>query len=194
MMDGRLCKSTDKTRRYIGSYQQLTATTVSDSQGGTTTQVGGNRYLYNYYNRVKRGIQVIDTTSFWTPLVGPRSANGAFGNRIEYFVGVIEDSIKATVNGSGGCSGQTRANSMAVGENSISAYSPACRVSVSLIQGATSQEPMLHATYENSPPVIGSNLLTWLESGGDGTVNFYGHATSGFNNNASSGLVAEVWC
>ncbi len=66
LQDGIYVKSGATTRRYVGTIRASGTNQTSDSGGGTTTQVGGQRYVWNYYNRVGRWLAVFDSTDSWT--------------------------------------------------------------------------------------------------------------------------------
>ena len=57
--DGVLVKSGATTRRYLG-------TVYINAAGGQTEDTMVKRYLWNYYNRVSRPLQKLETTDSWT--------------------------------------------------------------------------------------------------------------------------------
>lgn len=96
IQDGRYCKSGDKTRLHVGTFYTTGTTTTEDSQGGTTTQLGGKRFLWNRYNRVQRTLAVKDTTSSWVYQTGTwRVTNGNNGNVVQFVLGDTERPVTA---------------------------------------------------------------------------------------------------
>jgi hypothetical protein len=95
--NGILVLSGTTTSRYVGTIY-TTGTGSTEDSGGTagTTQVGGKRFVWNYYNRRPRAMKVIDTTDSWSYDTATwRQANAAAGNKIEYVIGVQEDPVEA---------------------------------------------------------------------------------------------------
>lgn len=88
--DGVLVRSGDATRRYLGTFYATGATTTADSVT--------NRYLWNYYNRVKRAMKVSDATASWTYSTAAwRQANGSTANQMNFVIGVSEDAVFASL-------------------------------------------------------------------------------------------------
>lgn len=83
-MDGVLVKSSDTTRRYLGTYR--------------TTAVAGQcedselrRFCWNYYHRLRRRLVVRDFTSSWTYSVAAwRQVNANAANQVAMVIGVAE--------------------------------------------------------------------------------------------------------
>jgi hypothetical protein len=68
-VNGVLCKGSDSTRRWMGSFRALSATTTNDSTS--------SRWLSNAQNQVVRPLFAQDTTSTWTATAtSPQAANG----------------------------------------------------------------------------------------------------------------------
>lgn len=55
--DGRLCKTGDKTRLYLGTYLASSTTTTELSDA--------NLYVQNFYNRVRRPVRKYESTDTW---------------------------------------------------------------------------------------------------------------------------------
>lgn len=60
--NGIVVLDSDHTKLWLGTIRASGTNTCEDSAGGTTTQVGGKRFLCNAYNDVPRPLRVIDTT------------------------------------------------------------------------------------------------------------------------------------
>ena len=187
IQDGRYCKSGDKTRLYIGSLLADSTTTTSDSAGGTVTQVGGQRLLWNYYNRVARALAVIDTTSNWAAVgTSIRFANGAAGNQVDCFIGLSEDAASITVAGTAGLATSSVPSFTGVCLNTTAAF--AGRLTAAYNANASTAELTMMGEYRGLLKT-GYNAMVWAEQGGTAVTNIF-IGTGG--NSFSSGLVSEI--
>lgn len=96
--DGVLVKSGDTTRRYVGTVRINGSGGLSEAIfGGLTigSQTYGSILLWNYYNRVNINSSMGDGTvsSYTYNSLTWRASNGNWRNRIDFLVGIIEDSI-----------------------------------------------------------------------------------------------------
>lgn len=158
--DGVLCKSGDTTRRYLGSFLSTSTTTTEDSVA--------NRYLFNYYNRIMRYQTRSDATATWSyNNATVRQANGSTSNQLNFFTGVVEDSVHyaLTANSKSGVS-TTAING--IGLNSITAYTNGTAYS----SGATN-DYLSNTVSGDIIPILGKNYISWLEST-SGAVTFTG--------------------
>jgi hypothetical protein len=171
--DGVWVKSGATTRRHVGTIRTTSTTTTADSGGGGTTQVGGQRYVWNRDNQVSRGLSVIDTTNSWTYGTDTiRQANGATGNKVEYVTGDAASFVEAFVSVTAGLiSSSARGAKVGVGIDSTSAFS-GFRSGGYISGGATAYSP-LHGRYIGYPG-LGYHFLSWNEKGADGTSTFLG--------------------
>lgn len=88
--DGIYVKSGDATRKYLGSFHALSATTTTDSQR--------QRLLWNYYNRRSRLMKRQETAGTWNYSSDViRQANANPLNQLEYICGVAEDDVSFSV-------------------------------------------------------------------------------------------------
>ncbi len=175
--DGVLVKSGDATRRYLGTFYTTATTTTEDSVS--------KRYLWNYYNRVARQLERKETTGSWTYTTATwRQANGATANQVNFVVGVVEDSVSASVDASGyGSAGIVFCT--AVGVNSTSAPS-------GTYSHVSSASEISMTPNWRGVPAVGMNYLAWLEwSRASGTTTFLG-AVNTATGQCSSGISAEV--
>ncbi len=86
--DGVWVKSGATNKRWIGTIRASGTNTTEDSEGGSTTQVGGKRFVWNAYNQVRRTSKVVDKTDSWSYTTATwRQENGAAGNQVEYVTG-----------------------------------------------------------------------------------------------------------
>lgn len=180
LQDGRYCKSGDKTRLYLGTFRSTSTTETEDSGGGTTSQVGGKRFLWNAYNRAQRPLSVIDTTNSWSYGTSTfRQANATAGNKVEVVLG-LADCVEAYVTSV--VQGSNITATVAIGVNSTSTAS-GLRSGVS-----NSTYPMSAGQYVGLL-AAGYNYLAWLEVADGGTITFLGDNGGTF---LQSGLSAKV--
>ena len=171
---------------YLGTIRTIATNATCDFGGGSTTQVGGRRYIWNYYNRVLRTLSVFDAADTWTYNSATwRVANGATGplNCVEMVVGVVEEPVMAQLNSH--MSGTTNGN----GSTGINSTSTAglFRGGASSGGGGLSNIISVRNTHT---PVAGYNYVSWLESVFSGTATFYGDAGAGAN--WQSGMTVEI--
>lgn len=124
--DGVAVKSGATTRRWLGTIRASGTNVTEDSAGGSTTQVGGKRFVWNAYNQVRRDIKVKDTTDDWVYKTNTvRQANAAAGNKVEYVCGEASLYVTAAIHQSVALSGSnagTRAR-VGLGIDSITVFS-----------------------------------------------------------------------
>lgn len=173
LQDGRYCLSGDKTRLLLGTIYTTGTNTTADSAGGTTTQVGGQRFVSNVYNKVTRDLLVIDTANSWSYTSATiRKANNASGagNSVE-FVSALAEGVDAVAHGCVYLGNNSALSAkMGVGVDSTSAFS-------GVVQGGYSMSavvfvPIFGAYRGRIAP--GYHRINWLESGADGTSLFLG--------------------
>lgn len=89
--DGVLVKSGATTRRYLGTFFTVSASTTTDSKA--------LRLLWNYYNRIDRHLVVVDETDVSYAGGSPTFYNSDANNHVSWVQGVIEDTIDMHVSG-----------------------------------------------------------------------------------------------
>lgn len=174
---------------YVGSFRASANGQTESSRGGTTSQVGGKRFLWNNYNRIFANLTVIDTTNFWSYTTNTiRQANGAAGNKVEILIGLSEDII--TARALGVVNTWSNVNNTAqtgVGVDSTTAYT-------GLIQGgynasASQQYHPVQGNYEGLVS-LGYHYVAWLEKGSDGNCLFVGDRNG---DGQQCGLIVSAW-
>lgn len=155
--DGVYVRSGATTRRYLGSFR-----TVATS--GRTEDSRANRYVWNYYNRVLRLMQVFDPAASWTYSTATlRQANANTANQLNFIIGVAEDVVNATVRSEISSSTATmRYPFLAIGLDSVTTRSS------DGLQGGASVSNTLYADIIASysgVPAAGRRYLSWLEGG-----------------------------
>jgi hypothetical protein len=183
---GTYTKSGDLTRRYLGSFR---TTTVSGQTEDSVTK----RYVWNYYNRVRRPLLKALADVSWTygtPTVRQINANTA--NQVDVVVGVAEPLIELDLS----VLGEQNATQYAVisfGEDSTST------ISTSAISGTLKTEASgvvnggsAKAALRKYPPV-GRHFYTALEWASGGTFTFYGTpAVASGPTNSVSGISGYI--
>lgn len=163
-LNGVLVKSTDTSRRYLGTYR-------TSSVAGQTVDSARLRFVWNYLHRVRRSLRVTDSTDSWTYTLGTlRPANNTTDNRVEVVVGVAESLVDLRAFSLATNSGTTTAYT-AIGEDSTSAAATGCI----MIQAAISSAPGSPNAHLTRFPAIGYHYYSWLEaSSASGTTTWYG--------------------
>jgi hypothetical protein len=182
---GMLVKSGDTDKLYLGTGRTTGSSGQCEDSRGNASQSGGKRFLWNYYNRVLKALDVIDTTDSWNYGTATwRQANNAAGNKVEFIVGVAEDLIRASVQGAVALASNGASAYFAVGVDVTNAPS-------GLVQGGfNGSATTLIAPVSGSHqfiPAVGYHYLAWLEKGTTGTVTFEGDQAG---NGYQSGLTA----
>lgn len=184
--DGVWVKSSDHTRRYIGTFRTDSTTTTIDSTA--------KRFLYNYYNQVDRAMAVIDTTNTWT-YVNPnqvwRQVRATAANLFECVIGDASTGIMARAYGQAFASAAAVGNEAAVGIGIDSTT-----VNSSTIYGGNPNSTTLFmpmcAEYRGLPG-LGYHKINWLETGVGGAVTY---TFAGDNNTLSmqTGMIGSIRC
>jgi hypothetical protein len=167
LQDGIWVKSGSTTRRYLGTLRTTSTTTTEDS--------ATKRFLWNYYNRVPRILQVTDATASWSYSTASwRQANNSSSNQVGMVVGMAgvtlhleADAVRSNTSAALGATG--------IGIGSTSALGSGVLASANA--NAASSNATSHARY-HGVPTLGYSYYAWLEYGsGAGTDTWYG--TSG---------------
>ncbi len=185
--DGVTALNSDKTKLWVGTIRASGTNTTEDSAGGSTTQVGGKRFVWNRFNQVPRPLKVIDTTDSWNYSTGTwRQANNASGNKVEWVTGDASARVSAQAQApifSNNMAG--RAAHLGVGIDSVTVPSGLLGQAYSATpSGVTSTAVGAYSGF----PGLGYHYASWMEYGGDGTTTFKGDD----GGVAQSGLIAEL--
>ncbi len=183
--NGVLVLSGTTTSRYVGSIF------VDASQAGKDSLL--YRYVYNYYNRVERQMVVNESAASWTYATATwRQTNANTANQVNFFTGVVEDVVKATVVGgaSGQIGGTLAGNAVAL--NSIT--SPSSASIQSLLQVNITSTVINMPSEFSGYPIVGLNYLAWLEIAQTAqTFTFLGNTSVG-GVSCNYGLAASLLC
>jgi hypothetical protein len=169
-VDGVLVKSSDSTKRYVGTYR--TTSTIGQTEDSAT-----KRFVWNYYNRVKRALRVTETADSWTyTLAAFRQVNANTANQVAVVVGVAEPLLTLRAFHVCQSSGGNTVISTSIGEDSTT--TAASGVIMNFIGPVASMNANLTATLDRYP-AIGYHYYAWLEySTASGTTTWYGDAGS----------------
>jgi hypothetical protein len=190
IQDGRYCQTGDKTRLYLGTFRTTSTTTTEDSMGGSASQTGGKRFLWNYYNRVTRQLAVFDSTSTWAYTTATwRAANAISANRVEMVIGLDEEAMSAscvaTVGLQNNSSGTSAKITLALDTTAVPWNGLAAGA---YVNGTTVNRIPLTAAFARTVRP-GYHWLQWLEMGTDTTCTFSGSFSA-----VQSGVVATMRC
>lgn len=179
----------DNTYLWIGTIRASGTNTTEDSKGGTTTQVGGKRFVWNAYNQMPRPLAVIDTTDSWSYTTGTwRQGDGATGNKVEYVTGAASTKAAAQMRGSAFLqTNSARPSHVGVGVDSITVQSGLVAPGYNN-SAVAANELALFGEYAGYPG-LGYHYLAWLEFGADGTCLFLG---DNGGDGTQCGLFAEI--
>lgn len=165
--NGVYVKTGATTRRYLGTFYSTTA------GNGQIEDSFAKRNLWNYYNRVERGMRVTEATDTWNYTIGTyRQANGSTANQLEFVIGVSEDAVEARVATVVQNTNTGVLVNVAIGLDSTTASSATEILPIDI--SAANLRLFVAAGYTGLPGV-GRHTLVWLEiSGATGTTSWYG--------------------
>lgn len=173
LQDGIHVKSSDATRRYLG--------TIYTTATGQTEDSAAKRMVWNHTNRVKRPMRRLSGTSAWTyDQAVLRQANSETANQLEFVIGVSEDAVDCAVT-----AGMTGSARIAIGLDSTTTAAAGAL----LPSGETADSMMLTAHYSGFPGA-GRHRLTWLEASIFGTITFYGTEGGTFQSGLQGSVLA----
>jgi hypothetical protein len=163
--DGILVRSGDTGKRYLGTYRANGSAQVEDSRT--------KRFLWNYYNRVKKPLHFTNGTSTWTYATTTwRQANASAAAQVEMVVGWLEDEISLKLITSCTVSANAIYGAASIGEDSTS--TPHADAHYQGGGGLTSGWFQMVATLDGLPSSVGYHYYAWLEYATGATVTFHG--------------------
>lgn len=167
LQDGVLVKSADATRRYLGT---IMTTDVSGECEDSVTK----RYVWNYYNRQRRRLIKLESTSSWTySTATARVANLTIDNRVQFVVGVAEPCAEIVVTAKAKSSTEQDAQGFPYYDRAGN-LSPDAETTQHTVTVVASGYVHWNSTLRTHP-AIGYHYAAWLEKGaGSGTQTFYG--------------------
>ncbi|MBI5964947.1 MAG: hypothetical protein HY863_15820 [Chloroflexi bacterium] len=152
MLNGRLTKSGDATRRYLGAIR-ITGTT------GQCEDSVSKRFVKNYYNRVERILKVTGSTSHANPSTSVVQWNSDAAMKFEFLVDVVEEQYFVTILNDMICAAtsSTAQGCVGLGINTVASL-----VAVSYWASAFQGRSSNNSTFA---PVLGYNYVALLERG-----------------------------
>jgi hypothetical protein len=165
---GRLYKSGDLTRMYIGSFR-------TTGSSGQTEDSLAKRYLQNYYNAVPAPCLVTEATDSWAYATATiRQARASTANQLDIVVGVAGLAIDATIQALAANDTLNGGGQVGIGYDSTSAMTSGGlfgNYNASATGGQIGQliARLLHY------PAVGRHVYSWNERGNaSGTMTWYG--------------------
>lgn len=183
LLDGAYVKSSNNTRRYLGTFRTTATTTTEDS--------AAKRFVWNMYNRVQRKLLKQESTDSWTYSTAAfRQTNASAANQVEVVVGSAEDLMEleagniVTNSGATNRSVVTGIGISSTTVNSADIISPAsCTVNaVGIPRAKLSRIPSLgYSYYAWLEYGAGADTQTWRGDSGAPTLN-------------QTGIIGQVPC
>lgn len=175
--DGRVVKSGNATRLYLGTFYTTSTTTTEDSEA--------KRFLWNMYNRIPRPLNKQETTSSWTTNTGTiRQANASSANKVEIIIGVAYDEIDINVLTS--CTGSGY-GVVGIGEDTTTAFTTSGYYQGG--GGASGIEWFVFSANLRKIPAAGYHYYSWNELTNGVNVTLYGGTGA---NNFRAGIFGKV--
>lgn len=164
LQDGIYVKTSDKSRRFLGTIRTTSTTTTEDSLA--------KRFVWNAYNQQRRAMRVLESTDSWNYATATyRQANANTANQLDYVTGdassLVEVNLRVNAYNPGGVAQDVQ---LGVGVdsttvNSAQIYGGSIFTTIGIPQTAS---------YVGSPG-LGRHFLAWLEKGaGSGTDTWFG--------------------
>ena len=162
LQDGIYVKSGALSYRYLGF--------VRTSGAGVSCDTKVTRFIWNYYNRVWRPMWVTESAASWTLVAGAvRYVNNNSNNKLQFVIGVVEDSYFAThtILALVGSGESAEAN---IGQNGVN-QGRGRRAGLSHSAGGTIDCTLFSSLF--ALPALGYYYITACERSRVGTVGFY---------------------
>jgi hypothetical protein len=179
--DGVSVKSSNHSRRHLGTIRTTGTTTTEDSDV--------KRFVWNAYNQVPRKLSATDATTNWSYASQTiRQARANAANKVEYVTGDLATMVEAYILATAlviNCT--TFPAVVGVGLDSTTTFTGDTGVAYN--DGSNQTHNSISAQYEGQPG-LGYHYISWNESGSDGTAPFF----IGNSGNYHSGLLAKLLC
>lgn len=186
-------KSGSTSLRWVGTIRASGSNVIADSGGGVTSQVGGQRFVWNAYNAVPRHMSVYDSTSSWTYGTNTwRQLNNTSGNKVEYVCGGLVSTVEMIAGGAIYIGASDTGGAIGIGIDSTSANSGIAQNEVYLF-GSTTTVVGVSSRY-NGLPGLGYHYIAELEiASRAATVTFVSGAIGATGSGvANAGLTGKV--
>jgi hypothetical protein len=167
LQDGVLVKSGTPGDRYLGTFR-TTGTTGQCEDSAT------KRYVWNYYNRVRRAVRVFEATASWNYTTAAwQQANASTANQIGVVCGTTEDvlSLEALAVASNSSTDVAVATGIAL--DGVNPMDSLCLVPVAYTPKASARVALV--ARRDVLVAAGYHYYTWCEySAATGTTTWYG--------------------
>lgn len=176
LQDGRYCKTSDKTRLYLGTFYTISTTETCNTEK--------RRFLFNMYNRKQQKMKIAESGNWTYSTASWRPWNNSAANRFEMVIGVADELIEANFNGVAiNSAGYSMGHG--IGLDSTTTNS----ADTNTAAGSSGAVVYGNAKYTGYVPVGYHYLQALEQGGGSGTTTFYGTASS----YVFCGMVGLVW-
>ena len=180
LLNGVYIKTSNNTRRYLGTFRTTATTTTEDSLT--------KRFVWNINNQQERPVQKFEATASWTyQATAWRYVNNSSTNRVECVFG-LSSAINLVASGFYNAGATMQGSRISIGEDSSTAYAANCNSQ----GGAT-----IPNGYAGSIatltfyPALGYHFYSWIESSFSGAATtFYGEDV-GYRRTGISGYVVN---
>ncbi len=178
VQNGYLAKAATPARRYVGTFR-TTGVSGQTEDSGFACANPSKRFVWNYYNRVRRPLCRQESTTSWTYATATvRQANASTGNQVSLVVGFQEALIDLTIT----THAEANATITAVigfGEGTVTTPVTATLLATALAgsvsadaSGVVNGGQGVARLYKYAP--LGATTYTWEEWVSGATFTFYG--------------------
>ena len=179
--DGVLVQTGNLDWRYLGTARTKTASQVDDASAF--------RHLWNYYNRVRKDMQVLEGTDSWTYTTATwRQANGSTANQLDFVIGVSEDVVtaRAAVTASNSSANITAFVGVSLDATNVRGQG------INVANSTAINANMSPCAFYSDQIAVGRHYLAWVEySTATGTCTWNGDAGTTY---LQSGIQGEILC
>lgn len=177
LQNGVYCETGTLTNLYLGSFR------TTGTSGQTQDAIAG-RYVWNYFNRIKRTMNYSISTASWTYTTASyRQADANTAAQLDFIIGMAEDSVWAqlTAVNQGSATSSVAQNGIGINSTSSNSATISCNTQPAVANVAR----YINVATLDYVPAVGRTYLPWLEYGST-TSTFYGGT-------GSNGLVGYVF-
>jgi hypothetical protein len=163
--NGVLVQTGNLDWRYVGSFR------TTDSSGECDDSMA-KRFVWNYYHRTERPMEVKDVTNSWAYTTSTvRQMNGSTANQVAFVIGVSEDAVMGNMSVVFTNTNVSQKANAGIGLDSTTAFSGLFQQHFISVAAARVNV----AGWYRGFPGIGYHFLAALERGNDtGTTTWYG--------------------
>jgi hypothetical protein len=179
LQDGVYCLTGALTKKYLGTIR-------TNSGAATCDDSRIRRYVWNYYNRLPRSLQISDATASWTYTTATwRQANNAAANMLDFVLGILDQQIIVCLNAAASNSTAGVKINLGLALDSTTVPDITHGMDAPAVNVITSCQVQVQYSTSLS---VGRHFIAWLEaSQATGTTTFIGTSllTAGGNTETS---------